>query len=86
MGNYNVIMITNLVAIGNSRGVRIPKLMLIESGLGNVVELRTKKGEIKIIAVKRSKVVNKDTLILSQRSLGTDWDRPEEDEAWASLQ
>ncbi len=27
-----------------------------------------------------------DPALLSQRSLSTDWDRPEEDEAWAHLQ
>ena len=27
-----------------------------------------------------------ETALLSQEALGTDWDRPEEDEAWSHLQ
>ena len=78
-------MLTNLVSIGNSRGVRIPKPLLVESGLGEVVELRVKKGEIKIVAVK-GKTAKRDNVLLSEKSLSVDWNRPEEDEAWASLQ
>ena len=84
---YNVItMITTLISIGNSRGVRIPKPLLNESGLGNEVELQVRKGEIKIVPapVKSKSVVH--TSLLSEKALGVDWNRPEEDEAWASLQ
>ncbi|MDP3973895.1 MAG: hypothetical protein Q8P92_03600 [Candidatus Daviesbacteria bacterium] len=79
-------MITTIIEIGNSRGIRIPKPILNESGLGKEVELQVKKGEIRIISapVKSTSVVN--TLLLSERALAADWDRPEEDEAWASLQ
>ena len=39
--NYKVItMKTELVRIGNSRGVRIPKPLIEECGLGDTVELR----------------------------------------------
>lgn len=83
---YNVItMMTTLIAIGNSRGIRIPKLLINESGLRDEVELRVKKGEIRIIAAPL-KNAPADTLLLSEKTLGTDWNRPEEDEAWASLQ
>lgn len=34
--------------------------------------------------IKKSSEIN--TLMLSERSLEVDWNRPEEDEAWASLQ
>ena len=52
-------MITTIITIGNSQGVRIPKLVLTESGLGNEVELQVKKGEIKIVpAPKKPKTVN----------------------------
>lgn len=79
-------MITTLIAIGNSRGVRIPKPLLAESGLGNEVELQVKKGEIRIVAAPQKKVSAKDTLLLSEKTLAADWNKPEEDEAWASLQ
>ena len=79
-------MITTLIAIGNSRGIRIPKPLLNESGLDGQVELQVKKGEIKIVAapVKSRSVAN--TLLLSEKTLAVDWDRPEEDKAWVSLQ
>jgi antitoxin MazE len=77
-------MITTLIAIGNSRGIRIPKPLLEESGLKEKVELKVKKGEIKITpATTRSKLT--ETAVLSERAL-SDWERPEEDKAWASLQ
>ncbi|MBI4038778.1 AbrB/MazE/SpoVT family DNA-binding domain-containing protein [Candidatus Daviesbacteria bacterium] len=79
-------MLTTIIDIGNSRGIRIPKPILSESGLGEQVELQVKKGEIRIISapVKSNYVVN--TLLLSEKILAADWDRPEEDKAWASLQ
>ena len=87
IGRYNVItMITTLIAIGNSRGVRIPKPLLNESGLSNQVELQVKKGEIRIIAASVKSRTITAPLLLSERILATDWNRPEEDEAWASLQ
>lgn len=60
--------------------------MLSESGLGDEVELQVKKGEIRILAapVKSKSVAS--TLLLSEKTLATDWGRPEEDKAWASLQ
>jgi antitoxin MazE len=84
---YNVItMITTIINIGNSRGVRIPKPLLNESGLGTEVELQVKKGEIKIVAAPAREKIVKDTLLLSEKSLGDDWSKPEEDAAWKSLQ
>jgi len=78
-------MITTLINIGNSRGVRIPKPLLEESGLKKKIELRVKRGEIRISpAPLRAKSTNETTL-LSEKAL-SDWSRPEEDEAWASLQ
>lgn len=79
-------MITTIISIGNSKGIRIPKLFLDESGLGNEVELEVKKNEIRIIPAKIKKNKNTDTVLLSEKSLGADWNRPEEDEAWKSLQ
>lgn len=79
-------MITTIISIGNSKGVRIPKVLLDESGLENEVELEVKKGEIRITPAKIKKVKTNDSLLLSEKSLETDWNRPEEDDAWESLQ
>lgn len=79
-------MVTTLIAIGNSRGIRIPKLLINESGLGDTVELVVKKGEIKIIPASIKKTSAKDTLALSEKLLHADWSRPEEDKAWENLQ
>lgn len=76
-----------IITIGNSKGVRIPKPLLEESGLGGEVELKAIKGEIKIVAAptaKAGKKLNQEYL-LSVSSL-KDWDTPEEDKAWAHLQ
>ena len=78
-------MITSLIAIGNSRGVRIPKPLLNESGLGNEVELKVKRGEIRIVPASVKKSSSEDILLLSEKTLGADWNRPEEDKAWKNL-
>ena len=41
-------MKTRLVRIGNSRGVRLPKPLIEEAGLGEEVELRVRQGAIVI--------------------------------------
>lgn len=79
-------MITTIIEIGNSRGIRIPKPILNESGLREQVELQVKKGEIKIVPAPVKNTSAATTLLLSEKSLAADWDRPEEDKAWASLQ
>ncbi len=84
---YNVItMKAAIITIGNSKGVRIPKPLLEESGLGREVEIKAKKGEIKITPLKSKKSLKfNEEYLLSLNSL-SDWDDPEEDKAWASLQ
>ncbi len=62
-------MITTLIAIGNSRGVRIPKPLINESGLGEQVELQVKKGEIRIIAAPIKDPSVASTLLLSEKTL-----------------
>ena len=79
-------MITTIIDIGNSRGVRIPKPLLNESGLGDEVELKVKKGEIRIVPVSLKKHSTEDILLLSEKTLGADWNKPEEDKAWTNLQ
>ncbi len=39
-------MLTKLVPIGNSRGIRIPKAMLEHCGFGDEVELQAKNGAL----------------------------------------
>lgn len=78
-------MITSIITVGNSKGIRLPKVVLKESGLINEVELKVKKGEIKIVPAKRQKTINIE-LLLSEQALSEDWTRPEEDEAWQDLQ
>jgi antitoxin component of MazEF toxin-antitoxin module len=77
-------MNTTIISIGNSKGVRIPKPLLKESGLGKEVNLIVKNGEIRIIAIKTKPKIS-ETALLSEKVLAKDWLRPEEDKAWASL-
>jgi antitoxin MazE len=76
-----------IITIGNSKGIRIPKPLLEESGLGTDVEIKAKKGEIKIVPAARKKrtMTLSDEYLLSLSSL-SDWDTAEEDAAWAHLQ
>jgi antitoxin MazE len=39
---------TQVVKIGNSRGIRIPKLMIDQVGLGSEVEIAVQKGQLVI--------------------------------------
>lgn len=79
-------MITSIISIGNSKGIRIPKLLLKESGLSKDVELHVKFGEVKITPVKnRGQGINPLSLA-SEASLSKDWLRPEEEKAWMVYQ
>lgn len=46
-------MKTRLVRIGNSRGVRLPKPLILEAGLTDDVELRVRGGAIVIASAAR---------------------------------
>lgn len=47
--NYNVItMRLELVRIGNSRGIRIPKALLEQCGMGDAVEVHLERGRLVI--------------------------------------
>ncbi len=79
-------MRTAIISIGNSRGVRIPKLLLEESGVNDEVELKAKKGEIKIVPAKKRKGVDNPLAAASEATFAKDWLRPEEEEAWLVYQ
>jgi antitoxin MazE len=81
-------MKASIIAIGNSKGIRIPKPLLEESGLNETVEIKAKKGEIRITAAKgmaKKKIVFNEEYLMSLSAL-SDWNDPEEDKAWAHLQ
>ncbi|MFQ5641440.1 MAG: AbrB/MazE/SpoVT family DNA-binding domain-containing protein [bacterium] len=48
-------MKTKIIQIGNSQGIRIPKVLLQQSGLGKEVELEVKKQNIIIGPIKKSR-------------------------------
>ena len=73
-----------IIKIGNSKGVRIPKTLLEESKLRGEVELKLKDGTI-IISPSSDEGLDEGVL-LSYSALAKEWDSPEEDVAWASLQ
>lgn len=81
-------MKTRIVRIGNSRGVRIPKPLLEQSGLGDEVELEAEAGRIIIRAVReprrdwpeafRSMAESGDDAMLDAAGAGgDDWDHEE---------
>lgn len=81
---YNVrTMRSKLVKIGNSRGVRIPKALLEEAALVDDIDISVVDGDIRISAIEPE--TGSTFLTLSEDAL-SDWNRPEEDEAWAHLQ
>lgn len=45
-------MRAKLIRIGNSKGVRLPKAMIKEAGLGEELDISVRKGEIVIARVK----------------------------------
>ncbi len=80
-----MIVKTKIVPIGNSKGVRIPKSLLTESRLGVDVDLRLRRGEIRILSARKQQPAIPDTALASEPALSKDWMRPEEDTAWANL-
>lgn len=80
-----ITMQSTIIQIGNSKGVRLSKETLILSGIKKDIEIKVKKGEIKIIPSKKIKSVN-EFAVASEASLAKDWLRPEEEEAWKIYQ
>jgi antitoxin MazE len=82
-------MRTKVVKIGNSRGIRIPKSLIDESGLKNEVELEISDGQIIVKPVSKNReswneefkkmAKNKDDVLLDNESLIdlSKWDNEE---------
>ena len=82
-------MITKVIRIGNSRGIRIPKSVIEQSGINNEVELEVKNDRIiiKSVSSKRQNwdsafkemAKNKDDILLDENSLSKQntWDKEE---------
>jgi len=82
-------MKTKLVKIGNSRGIRIPKSLIHESGLKNEVELEVSEGKIIIKSISKNReswdtafkkmAKNQDDILLDNESILSQsrWDKEE---------
>lgn len=80
-----ITMQSKIIQIGNSKGIRLPKDVLILSGIKKDVEIKVKRGEIKIVPIKEKKKTD-DFAVASEESFAKDWSRPEEEEAWKIYQ
>jgi len=78
-------MQSTIIQIGNSKGVRLPKEALILSGIKKDIEIKVKRGEIKIVPIKDNRKTN-EFAVASESSFAKDWLRPEEEEAWKAYQ
>ena len=78
---------TRIVKIGNSQGIRIPKLLLDQSQLGDEVELEVEQGKIIIRASQSARAgweeqfkqmaAAKDDQLLDDELATTTWDEAE---------
>ncbi|GAB3613796.1 AbrB/MazE/SpoVT family DNA-binding domain-containing protein [Humibacter ginsengisoli] len=73
-----------IVRIGNSQGVRIPKPILEEAGISGPLEMVVVDDGILLSPAPEPE--SDLALMLMSRDALSDWERPEEDEAWAFLQ
>ena len=80
-------MKTKIVAIGNSRGIRIPKHLLERSGLSGEVELFAREGTLLVRAVKqpraawadgfRAMATRHDDRLIDEPRPSSEWDDSE---------
>ena len=81
-------MRASVVRIGNSRGIRIPKTILEQCGLGTTVELEVRQGQLVVRAAERPRsgweeafrwmAAQGDDALLDRGSLpSTRWDETE---------
>ncbi len=80
-----ITMQSTIIQIGNSKGIRLPKDVLTLSGISKDIEIKVKRGEIKIVPLRKSKDID-DFALASEESFAKDWLRPEEEEAWEVYQ
>ena len=78
-------MKTSIIKIGNSRGVRIPKTLLQQLMLTDEADITIKDGGLFITPSRSVKGV-RAAWGPSYSAFAKEWDTPEEDAAWASLQ
>lgn len=84
-------MKASIIKIGNSKGIRIPKILREEAGLEKEVELSLRNGKLYIEPISNKKIDPKVLAIArawgpSYSAFAEGWDTPEEDAAWAHLQ
>jgi antitoxin MazE len=80
-------MRARIIKIGNSQGVRIPKIFLEQTRLGEEVEIETQDDQIIIRPVLRTRqgwddafksmAINGDDALLDDESILTQWDQEE---------
>jgi antitoxin MazE len=81
-------MQTRIVRIGNSQGIRIPKPLLEQAGIGDRVELEVQDGQIAIRPARRVRAgweeqfsamadAGDDRLLDGAQSTATAWDQEE---------
>lgn len=80
-----ITMKSTIIKIGNSKGVRLTRDILLRSGIVKYIEISVKKGEIKIVPIKGPTDVNQFSNA-SEASFAKDWLRPEEEDAWKVYQ
>jgi antitoxin component of MazEF toxin-antitoxin module len=73
----------NIVKIGNSQGIRIPKSVLKQVGLEKKARMVIEDGAIKIIP--EDELTAKELSLMSEPSLAKLWNDSREDEAWKNL-
>lgn len=73
-----------IVRIGNSQGVRIPKPLLLDAGISGPIEM-TVVDEGILLSPSEEQEPGLTLMAMSRGAL-SDWERPEEDAAWAYLQ
>lgn len=78
-------MKSTIIKVGNSKGVRLTKDILLRSGIDKYIEIIVKKGEIKIVPIKGPTDANQFATA-SEASFAKDWLRPEEEDAWKIYQ
>ena len=80
-------MKANIIRIGNSQGIRIPKPLLEQCHFGKTVELEVRNGHLAILPAEqprsgwadafRAMAAQHDDALLDKTALATKWDRDE---------